>query len=151
MAACGNNHVDTVQRLIEFGARPDLTDGSIAQKLGIDDKKRGSAGEGYELVPEARKSAKASIKLVQLAKMSKLLRCCNPKCGKPGYRSALKLCGRCKLTRYCSRDCQIQHWSVGHKKCCGQDKYVDEEQDPMRKVKAYLLENDKQNKLTKGS
>eukprot|EP00058_Branchiostoma_floridae_P001104 XP_002586592.1 hypothetical protein BRAFLDRAFT_106186 [Branchiostoma floridae] len=94
---------------------------SCVQWLGIDDKKRGSAGEGYELVPEARKSAKASIKLVQLAKMSKLLRCCNPKCGKPGYRSALKLCGRCKLTRYCSRDCQIQHWSVGHKKCCGQD------------------------------
>eukprot|EP00058_Branchiostoma_floridae_P001525 XP_002587013.1 hypothetical protein BRAFLDRAFT_103829 [Branchiostoma floridae] len=41
------------------------------------------------------------------------------------YRSALKLCGRCKLTRYCSRDCQKQHWSVGHKKCCGYDVYSD--------------------------
>eukprot|EP00058_Branchiostoma_floridae_P002848 XP_002588336.1 hypothetical protein BRAFLDRAFT_81475 [Branchiostoma floridae] len=141
MAACGNNHVDTVQRLIEFGARPDLTDGSIARKLGIDD----SAEDSFELVLEVRNSAKESIKLVQEARKTKLLRCCNPKCGKPGYRKTLKLCGRCKLTRYCSRDCQIQHWSVGHKKCCGRDKYIDEEPHPMQKAMAYLVENDKQN------
>ncbi|KAI8510863.1 Ankyrin-1 [Branchiostoma belcheri] len=35
--------------------------------------------------------------------------------------STLKLCGRCKLTRYCSRDCQKQHWTVGHKRSCGHD------------------------------
>ncbi|XP_078665269.1 uncharacterized protein LOC144907779 [Branchiostoma floridae x Branchiostoma belcheri] len=59
------------------------------------------------------------IELVQEATKNKLLRCCNPTCGKPGYRSTLKLCAQCKLTRYCSRDCQRQHWLAGHKKSCG--------------------------------
>eukprot|EP00058_Branchiostoma_floridae_P015539 XP_002601027.1 hypothetical protein BRAFLDRAFT_96937 [Branchiostoma floridae] len=109
MAAAYNNHVDTVRRLIELGARPDLTDGYVAVRLGIDDLKR----QDY--------TCRESIQLIQKARNSKLLRCCNPKCGKPGYRKDLKLCAGCKLTRYCSRDCQIQHWSVGHKKCCGHD------------------------------
>eukprot|EP00058_Branchiostoma_floridae_P001101 XP_002586589.1 hypothetical protein BRAFLDRAFT_106184 [Branchiostoma floridae] len=109
MSACYCKQVDTVRRLIELGARPDLTDGYIGQKLRIEDDNQDSVEESVKLIQEARKS--------------KLLRCCNPKCGKPGYRKTgtLKLCGRCKLTRYCSRDCQKQHWSVGHKKCCGHD------------------------------
>ncbi|XP_035682977.1 poly [ADP-ribose] polymerase tankyrase-2-like isoform X3 [Branchiostoma floridae] len=105
MGACHFKHVDTVRRLIELGARPDLTDGYIGQRLGTE------AGN------------QESVKLIQEARRTKLLRCCNPKCGKPGKRKTLKLCGRCKLTRYCSRDCQKQHWSVGHKKCCGHDAY----------------------------
>ncbi|XP_078601122.1 uncharacterized protein LOC144876086 [Branchiostoma floridae x Branchiostoma japonicum] len=109
--AAANSHVDTVRRLIELGARPDLTDGRQAKKLGIDDENRESVAESVKLLQEARKT--------------KLLRCCNPKCGKPGYRKTLKLCAGCKLTRYCSRDCQIQHWSVGHKKCCGHDAYTE--------------------------
>ncbi|XP_035664673.1 serine/threonine-protein phosphatase 6 regulatory ankyrin repeat subunit A-like isoform X4 [Branchiostoma floridae] len=52
-------------------------------------------------------------------------------------RKTLKLCGRCKLTRYCSRDCQIQHWSVGHKKCCGHDVYSD---DPAFKLYKSMAE-----------
>ncbi|XP_078601027.1 uncharacterized protein LOC144876025 [Branchiostoma floridae x Branchiostoma japonicum] len=108
MAAAGNNHVDTVRRLIELGARPDLTDGYIAQGLGLEDG---------NYPPACRES----IKMVQEARKTKLLRCCNPNCGKPGYMETLKRCSQCKLTRYCSRDCQIQHWSVGHKKCCGHD------------------------------
>ncbi|XP_035664654.1 serine/threonine-protein kinase TNNI3K-like isoform X3 [Branchiostoma floridae] len=113
MYACGYKHVDTVRRLIELGARTDNLDGFVADRLG---KAAGNIDEGTKLVQEARKT--------------KLLRCCNPKCGKPGYRKTLKLCGRCKLTRYCSRDCQKQHWSVGHKKCCGHDAYSDEQEDP---------------------
>ncbi|XP_035682974.1 poly [ADP-ribose] polymerase tankyrase-1-like isoform X1 [Branchiostoma floridae] len=113
MAACSYNNVDTVRRLIELGARPDFTDGHLGRKLQI-----GQA--------EDCDSAEESLKLIREAKKTNLLRCCNPKCGKPGYRSTgtLKLCGRCKLTRYCSRDCQKQHWSVGHKKCCGHDAYT---------------------------
>ncbi|XP_066287922.1 GA-binding protein subunit beta-1-like [Branchiostoma lanceolatum] len=104
MTACCHERVETVRRLLELGARPDLAaKGVIAQRV-IDD--RGS---------------EESIKLLLEARKSKLLRCCNPTCGKPGYRKTLKLCGGCKLTRYCSRDCQKQHWSVGHKKCCGHD------------------------------
>ncbi|XP_078603152.1 uncharacterized protein LOC144877122 [Branchiostoma floridae x Branchiostoma japonicum] len=70
MAACLYKHVDTVRRLIELGARPDLTDGNMAPRLGIED----------------RTTAEESVKLIQEARKSKLLRCCNPKCGKPGYR-----------------------------------------------------------------
>ncbi|XP_035664681.1 poly [ADP-ribose] polymerase tankyrase-2-like [Branchiostoma floridae] len=115
MYACGYNHVDTVRRLIELGARPDCLDGFIARRLG---KPGGNLNEGFMLVHEARKT--------------KLLRCCNPRCGKPGKRKTLKLCAGCKLTRYCSRDCQIQHWSVGHKKCCGHDAYSDEQANSFR-------------------
>eukprot|EP00058_Branchiostoma_floridae_P002847 XP_002588335.1 hypothetical protein BRAFLDRAFT_81474 [Branchiostoma floridae] len=32
MNACRYNHVDTVRRLIELGARPDLTNGHVGQK-----------------------------------------------------------------------------------------------------------------------
>ncbi|XP_035682129.1 uncharacterized protein LOC118419704 [Branchiostoma floridae] len=121
MTACVNNHVDTVRRLIELGARPDLDDGHIAQILRVE-------------VAENRCSVEESYNLIEEAKKTKLLRCCNPKCGKPGYRKTLKLCGRCKLTRYCSRDCQKQHWTVGHKKCCGHDVYSYEETDPFERM-----------------
>ncbi|XP_035682100.1 poly [ADP-ribose] polymerase tankyrase-2-like isoform X3 [Branchiostoma floridae] len=111
MRACNYNHVDTVRRLIELGARPDLTGGQLQgmryYKEGTEIGK-GDNEESWKIIEEARK----------------LLRCCNPKCGKPDHRKTLKLCGRCKLTRYCSRDCQKQHWSVGHKKCCGHDVYL---------------------------
>jgi MYND finger len=30
----------------------------------------------------------------------------------------LKNCGKCRQTRYCSRDCQLKHWKQGHKKKC---------------------------------
>ncbi|XP_066275846.1 uncharacterized protein [Branchiostoma lanceolatum] len=122
MYACGFEHVDTVRRLLELGARPDLTDGFIGKRLGIASGNFDSSDEG--------------IKLILAAMKTKLLRCCNPKCGKPGYKStgALKLCARCKMTRYCSRDCQKQHWSVGHKKCCGHDAFTVEQTDPLQKI-----------------
>eukprot|EP00058_Branchiostoma_floridae_P001522 XP_002587010.1 hypothetical protein BRAFLDRAFT_103826 [Branchiostoma floridae] len=78
------------------------------------------------------------VKLIEEARKTKLLRCCNPKCGRPGYRKTLKLCAGCKLTRYCSRDCQKQHWSVGHKKCCGHDVYTGEISNALQAMVKYL-------------
>ncbi|XP_035691692.1 ankyrin repeat domain-containing protein 1-like isoform X3 [Branchiostoma floridae] len=124
IGACRYKHVDTVRRLIELGARPDLTNGHVGQKWWRE-------VENYDSVEE-------SVKLLQEARKTKLLRCCNPKCGKPGYRKTLKLCAGCKLTRYCSRDCQIQHWSVGHKKCCGHDAYTEERPDLEKKFLLYI-------------
>ncbi|XP_035682108.1 poly [ADP-ribose] polymerase tankyrase-2-like isoform X2 [Branchiostoma floridae] len=116
MRACDHNHVDTVRRLLELGARPDLT-GGHCRAIKSDENE-----ESWKLIQEARKT--------------KLLRCCNAKCSKPGKRKTgtLKLCGRCKLTRYCSRDCQKQHWSVGHKKCCGHDVYFEEIEDSFQRA-----------------
>ncbi|XP_019646565.1 PREDICTED: ankyrin repeat and EF-hand domain-containing protein 1-like [Branchiostoma belcheri] len=113
MAACMYKRVDTVRRLIELGARVDLTTifGNTAQWFCEFD----FVNQNCDF------SRKELVGLVQEALQTKLLRCCNPSCGKPGYRSNLKLCAQCKLTRYCSRDCQKQHWTVGHKKSCGHD------------------------------
>ncbi|KAJ7284112.1 hypothetical protein C8J57DRAFT_1294445 [Mycena rebaudengoi] len=35
----------------------------------------------------------------------------------PSKQKTLKLCGTCKLTRYCSRECQAAHWKQ-HKPSC---------------------------------
>ncbi|KAI8495145.1 hypothetical protein Bbelb_271310 [Branchiostoma belcheri] len=119
--------LDTVERLIELGARPDLTDvyGLTAEECCTEDELNEDR-EDYDC------ERKEMMKMLQEAVETKLLRCCNPTCGKPGYRSTgtLKLCGRCKLTRYCSRDCQRQHWTVGHKKCCGHDACSDDAPNP---------------------
>ncbi|XP_066275074.1 ankyrin repeat domain-containing protein 1-like [Branchiostoma lanceolatum] len=72
MHACIYRQVDTVRRLIELGARVDLTDDygycQVAQTFGMD------------------RHWEECMKLIRQARKSKLLRCCNPKCGKPGYR-----------------------------------------------------------------
>jgi Zn finger protein HypA/HybF involved in hydrogenase expression len=30
----------------------------------------------------------------------------------------VKLCAQCKAVGYCSRDCQVKHWKMGHKVDC---------------------------------
>lgn len=37
-------------------------------------------------------------------------------CGTP----TKKQCSRCKAVKYCSRDCQVAHWTDGHKQVCQQ-------------------------------
>ena len=36
-------------------------------------------------------------------------------CGKPNCKH---ICSRCRVVRYCSRDCQVAHWGKNHKKEC---------------------------------
>eukprot|EP00058_Branchiostoma_floridae_P015553 XP_002601041.1 hypothetical protein BRAFLDRAFT_128144 [Branchiostoma floridae] len=132
--ACDLGHVDIVRLLLRKGASlVKRTFSAFTPLHGAAFEVTSSSSLRVE-VAENRCSVEESYNLIEVAKKTKLLRCCNPKCGKPSYRKTLKLCGRCKLTRYCSRDCQKQHWSVGHKKCCGHDVYSYEQTDPYERI-----------------
>jgi len=48
-------------------------------------------------------------------KGSSLLLCAN--CSKM-YLNPLRKCARCKVARYCSKECQKAHWKSGHKSVC---------------------------------
>ncbi|KAI8492994.1 Ankyrin-1, partial [Branchiostoma belcheri] len=76
MIACVFKQVATVRRLIELGARVDLTDccGQTAQRY--------CEMEDMEVCPCGRK---LMMDMIQYAKKNKLLVCCNPVCGKPGF------------------------------------------------------------------
>ena len=52
---------------------------------------------------------------------------CCAKCGKVG---AKKICGRCGVVRYCSRECQVAHWKAGHKRECGSAAAADQSARP---------------------
>jgi hypothetical protein len=51
---------------------------------------------------------------------SALVECavCHRKPGDPGVPATLKLCSGCKVTRYCSAECQRKDWKMGHKAVC---------------------------------
>jgi TPR repeat protein len=45
--------------------------------------------------------------------------CANINCDKKEVEPGLfKRCGRCQRVSYCSRDCQKEHWKLGHKAVC---------------------------------
>ena len=48
------------------------------------------------------------------------MRCANRDCPTPFVDDTL-VCGRCKVARYCGRECQRAHWASGHKEKCVQD------------------------------
>ena len=39
-------------------------------------------------------------------------------CDKDGTGTELCCCARCKITHYCSKECQTRHWRKGHKNDC---------------------------------
>ena len=46
--------------------------------------------------------------------------CSLPECQKKGetVENGLQRCARCKVTSYCSKDCQVKHWKSGHSVDC---------------------------------
>ena len=58
----------------------------------------------------------AATRSVQITKKAAAKgECAN--CMKPSME-AMNVCGNCKVTQYCDRDCQAQAWRTGHKKFC---------------------------------
>lgn len=52
-------------------------------------------------------------------KVSDEVFCSNPKCLKPQQDVKFKKCSRCKMTFYCSKECQVEHWKRGgHHEMC---------------------------------
>jgi hypothetical protein len=47
---------------------------------------------------------------------------CHRRPGDPGVPATLKLCGGCRMMRYCSTDCQRKDWKLGHRVMCSQEK-----------------------------
>jgi hypothetical protein len=43
---------------------------------------------------------------------------CHRRPGEPGVPATMKLCGGCKMVRYCSTECQSKDWRMGHRELC---------------------------------
>ena len=62
---------------------------------------------------------KAKDKLKESIEDHVLLFCSSPGCRKlQDDMEKFRYCGACKLARYCSEECQREHWKVGHKSSC---------------------------------
>ena len=44
------------------------------------------------------------------------------RCAACTKKNASNRCAKCKVVKYCGRDCQIKHWKHGHKKRCNKAK-----------------------------
>ncbi|KAK6974577.1 hypothetical protein R3P38DRAFT_2668309 [Favolaschia claudopus] len=47
-----------------------------------------------------------------------VMACHNVQCAEAKAKSALKVCGGCKISRYCSRECQAVDWRDAHRQVC---------------------------------
>ena len=68
----------------------------------------------------AKKAAKLgnenAVGLVQQIRSKESSHCAA--CGKEGAETKLRRCRKCKVTHYCSRECQVRHWNQGHEIDC---------------------------------
>ena len=80
-------------------------------------------GDNHTLVKFYRHRIPCSCldkKYEEVKHITKMGRCYNPQCSIPGRsleRSKTKYCSRCRCITYCSRECQIAHWTE-HKPNC---------------------------------
>lgn len=66
-----------------------------------------------------------------------IYKCHNPECEVSGEDNALKKCGKCKIVRYCSPECQKAHWKE-HKLVC--EPYTNEEADAKKKTDTMIAQ-----------
>lgn len=66
-------------------------------------------------------------------------KCCNPSCDATETDGALfQVCSRCKHVKYCSKECQTNHWKSGHKKDCPDLKA---HKDELKKLNIEMIKN----------
>jgi MYND finger. len=115
-----------------------LCDGSLKCKQQLVDQKIADAmlkmGETHPLIDEDLMNLAAltyddlsALKMSHSIGRNKFLKsqvsnqvvCSNSKCLKPQGGVKFKKCSRCKVTLYCSKECQVAHWKLGghHKQC----------------------------------
>ncbi|KAJ6512932.1 ankyrin [Mycena sanguinolenta] len=105
--AMQHNHISTVEVLMEHGADIDIpdADGCTVREFFVSCGPRVAATMAKCLRQRTGEEALRAEK------------CCDA-CGKPPPSGgALKNCGKCRIARYCSTDCQRNAWPT-HKKTC---------------------------------
>jgi len=100
--------MDIIRQLLAAGADPRRrsTDGETDALLVAQNN---ACKEVQELLRDAQKSLKGKDYAADP------FVCAN--CGSAGQMSGLMKCGKCKMVRYCCRDCQLAHWKM-HKPVC---------------------------------
>lgn len=46
------------------------------------------------------------------------------KCWKCNLSNKLSVCSKCKIAKYCNKECQVEHWKIDHKLKCNVYNYV---------------------------
>ena len=105
-----NGHQEVVRLLLANGAKADraMNDGRTALFIS---RQNGHQEVAKLLLANGRKADQAENEEGELKKAARV--CKN--CGKEA--SKMQKCSRCRLVRYCSRDCQLADWKE-HKKSC---------------------------------
>lgn len=100
------------------GKEPDLSPDSLARMRDL------NGGGDNEVIRFFAKRATCSClkKLYATAKQPPRTGFCT-NCNSIVKRSTLRLCGGCRLSQYCCKDCQIKHWG-SHKEFCEAAKHV---------------------------
>ncbi|KAF8147768.1 ankyrin repeat-containing domain protein [Mycena galopus ATCC 62051] len=103
MGAMQLNHISTIDILMEYNADIDLCalDGWAAKRF-------------ITYGPQVTATMTKWIRKRTGAEAPRAEKCCDA-CGK--IEASLKNCGRCRVARYCSSECQLKAWP-SHKKTC---------------------------------
>jgi ankyrin repeat protein len=114
MIAAGNDHCNIVQYLLspetpDPDAMATMPNGMNALSYALSRNAANSSEVLWEFTSKSTKS-KYIRNSNRFTPVKTMRRCANTNCENRGKYA----CGRCKETRYCSKDCQREHWRHNH-------------------------------------
>jgi MYND finger/Sel1 repeat len=120
----------------------------VAAQLG-NDEARGMLADSRPVPPvfDRKKDARRRLRHINKEKnIEEYLgtdesdKCFNPSCGrKDNADTRFQSCSKCKSVKYCSRECQVEHWKNGHKSQCKTLEKSKEEMKGMNRNNLALL------------